>query len=112
MSNSGEQDEVLHIELRIPEGLTRPQFANFVHANMASLKGEPAQLTLTFVHIFSRPAEDMEVKPSGEAVARVVISRQKATALRDLLIRQLPLSGAELRGLRGAASPRKKKGSK
>ena len=112
MSNSPELDEVLHVELRIPEGLTRPQFANFVHANLASLEGEPQQLTLTFVHIFSRPAEGVEVKQSGEAVARVVMSRLKATALRDLLMRQLPFTRAELQLLLKAASPRKKKGSK
>ena len=112
MSNSSELDEVLHVELRIPEGLTRPQFANFVHASLATFEGEPPQLTLTFVHIFSRPAEGVEVKQSGEAVARIVMSRQKATALRDLLVRQLPFARTELQGFLRAASPRKKKGSK
>ena len=98
------------VELRIPETLLRPPLANFVQSSIAGPTEGARLATLTFVHIYPVPTADERTQPQGEVVARVTMTRDTAVELRDLLIRQLPLSGAELTKLRGTVRRRRTRG--
>ncbi len=88
-------DEKEGLELQIPEALRRPSFVNFTHSNTATLNDQ-TMITLTFVHIFTLPTEGGESRGLGEVVARILMTPEKAIALRNLLIRQFPITVKEL----------------
>lgn len=98
------------VEFRIPDHLAKPEFANFVQVNRMRSSGTGEQIILTFVNVYLVPGagEDGGPTPAGEVVARVTLGTETATALTELLDKQVQLLGGERVGAAKAkGSPRK-----
>lgn len=100
-----EESEGISLDLRAPEALARPQFANYVLSNLSKM-GHDTIATLTFVHVYPIPTGPAGSRPEGEVVARVSLSDRTAIALRDLLIRQHPFTATQLKALRPGTQKR------
>ncbi len=81
--------------------LLRPAFSNYVL--LTRIKAEHGDdVTLTFMHIFPLPGPASEESPMrGEPVSRVQLPREVAIKLRDLFVKQLGLTHAELDSITG-----------
>ena len=97
------ESEGISLELKTSEALTRPQFANYILSNVSKLSGSEQQTTLTFIHVYPIPTGPADSQPEGEVVARVSMGNGTTIALRDLLIRQHPITPTQLKSLRSAA---------
>ena len=84
--------------LRIPEDVEVPAFANFVAFNRLASEGAGDQAIVTFFHVYLGAPErgTDESQPKGVAVARISMNVDTAEALRNLLVRQLPIGDDEL----------------
>src|SRR3972149_1891405 len=101
--------EGIQVELTLPEALAKPQFANYIHSNVSRMDSEAPLTTLTFVHVYPVPVSQTDSQPKGEVVARITLTEDKAIALRDLLIRQNPLTQSRPAVARGSSSQRRRR---
>ena len=102
-----QQPKEAGVEIRMPDDMTKPAFANVVQANRLSSPGAGEQTILTFVHVYLVPGAGVDgaAAPAGDVVARVTLGTETAIALKELLDRQVQLLGGEPEEVAQAARP-------
>lgn len=95
------------VEMADESSSLKPLFSNYVLLTRVQAE-HGDDVTLTFMHIYPRPALPGTPTPMrGEPVARVQMTYEVATKVRDLFVKQLGMSHNQLDAVVGKLSERK-----
>ena len=97
-------DKPKGIPLRVRPDVETPSFCNLVLSTNFEVE-EDSMVTLSFLHVYPVPTGVIDSEPQGDVTNRVTMSLTTAKKLRDLLVRQNPLTPPELKRL--TKSPKK-----